>query len=169
VVFEMAERLLDCAGAQLAATEAGAPGRALVAVGSEIAWDDCECGQLSVHVLRTYQSDAFPLQKQTGPFTRCHANFSVVEYVVTILRCIPVQGDHGEPPTPAAMTAAARVDFEDRAAVARGVACCFEADDPRAPTNRLFLDQIATPAEGMCAGSELHLLVGFNNCVPCSA
>lgn len=165
--FAMAQRLLDCVGAELAATEAGAPARALVAPGAEIAWDDCECGQLSVHMLRAYPSDSFPVLKQAGPFGRCEAKLTVVEYVVTILRCVPVQDDQGHSPPAAALTAASVTDHADRAAVRRGVACCFESDDPRAPTQRLIQEQLAVGSEGQCMGSELHVFVGFNNCVEC--
>lgn len=165
--YTMAKRLLTCVHEQLAATTAGAPARAMVVTGAEIAWDDCECGQLTVHMLRTYPSDQFPVLKQVGPFDRCEAAYTVAEYVVTILRCVPVQDDTGRAPTPAAMDAAAQVDHEDRWAVRRGVACCFENDDPRRRTKRLIQEQLAVGDEGQCAGSELHLFVAFNNCVEC--
>lgn len=165
--FDMAVRLLDCVGEQLAATTSGAPARALVSPGQEIAWDDCECGQLSVHMPRAYPSDTFPVLKQVGPFDRCEAKFTVVEYVVTILRCVPVSKDRGDPPTAAELTAASRVDHEDRWAVRRGVACCFEAEDPRRRTLRLLQEQLAVGSEGECMGSELHLFVAFANCDPC--
>jgi hypothetical protein len=166
-MFNMAERLLDCAGAALAATDAGAPARALVATGAEIAWDNCECGQLSVHVLRTYPADTFPVLKQSGPYERCQTTFTVVEYVVTILRCVPVQDDSGQPPVPAAMTAAARTDFTDRWAVRSGVMCCLADDNPLTRNPMLVQEQLAIGDEGMCAGSELHVLIGFSNCNPC--
>lgn len=166
--FNMAERLLDCVGAQLAGTTQGAPSRAFVATGAEIAWDDCHCGQLTVHMLRTYPSDNFPLLKQAGPFNRCEAKLSVVEYVITILRCVPVQDNRGNPPAPGRMTDAARLDHEDRRAVRAGVACCFDDEDPRKPGFRLVQEQLAVGDQGMCAGSELHVFIGFPNCAPCA-
>lgn len=171
VTFAMAQQLLECAAQQLAATPAGTPPRVLVATGSEIAWDDCECGQLSVHMLRAYPSDDFPIIKQVAPFTVCEATWTVVEYVVTILRCVPASQDDGTPPPAAAVTAAAEQDHLDRWAVRRGVVCCFkamdEADPRRAKAPRLLQEQLAVGEDGMCAGSELHLFVGFLNCVDC--
>lgn len=166
--FDMAERLLNCVGAALAATTSGAPARSLVSPGAEIAWDDCECGQLSVHMLRTYPADSFPALKQTGPFVRCEAKLTVAEYVVTILRCVPVSHDDGSPPTAAALTAASRIDHEDRWAVRRGVGCCFANDDPLAATQYLIQEQLAVGSEGQCMGSELHVFVAFPNCLPCT-
>lgn len=169
VMFETAERLLGCCSAALAdASDLGAPAAAFVSVGSQLAWDRCECGQLSVHVLRAYPSDTFPILKQTAPFDRCATKLTVVEYVVTILRCVPGSQDDGEPPVPADMTDAARQDFLDRWAVRRGVACCFETDNPLLPTFRLLGEQLAVGEGGRCAGSELHVFVGHPNCVPCT-
>lgn len=167
--FDMAFRLLECVAAELAAaSDLGAPPRVLVSPGAEIAWDDCECGQLTVHTLRSYPSDKFPIIKQVGPFTQCEATNTVVEYVVTILRCVPASQDDGTPPDAAALTDASRQDHLDRWAVRRGVACCFEAtDDPRAPTTRLIQEQLAVGSEGLCMGSELHLFVAFPNCLTC--
>src|SRR5688500_5709375 len=129
----MAQRLLECVAQELAATPTGAPPRMLVATGAEIAWDECECGQLTVHMLRAYPSDQFPVIKQVGPFTSCEAHHTVVEYVITILRCVPGSQDDGTPPVPAHVTAAAEVDHMDRWAVRRGVVCCFAALDAEAP------------------------------------
>src|SRR5215207_4915647 len=165
--FDMAERLLDCVGAKLADTTEGAPPRLYVAAGAQIAWDDCECGQLTVHMARSYPSDVFPLLKQSGPFRRCEASMTVTEYVITILRCAPGSDQHGRPPPAAAMTQAARVDHEDRRAVRAGVACCFEDDDPALAQFRLVQDQLAVGEEGQCVGSELHVFMGFPNCAPC--
>lgn len=165
--FEMAERLLTCAHQQLAETDAGAPPYFYVATGAEIAWDTCECGQLTVHMVRAYPSDNFPVLKQVGPFNRCEAQLTVAEYVVTILRCGPTSGDRGEPPTPAEMNAAARTDHSDRWAVRRGVACCLESDDPRVPQYVLIQEQLAVGDQGQCMGSELRVFVGFPNCEPC--
>lgn len=166
-VHGMATQLLTCVSAELAALEAGAPARSFVAPGAEIAWDDCECGQLTVHVLRIFPSDTFPLLKQTGPFSRCAPRLTVAEFVVTILRCVPVQDDQGNPPTAAALGAAALTDQLDRAAVRRGVVCCLTAEDPRRQLNYLVQEQLAVGVEGVCMGSELHLFVGLPNCQDC--
>lgn len=170
-VWDTASAILDCVHATLAETDAGAPARRCVVPGSEVAWDECECGgQLTVHVLRTYPSDSFPLLKISGPFTGpCQAVYTVAEYVVTVLRCTPTLHDNGDPPTCAELSAAAHTDQQDRWAVRRGVSCCFANDDPRVLRPMLLQEQLAVGALGACAGSEQHVFVGHPNCLDCGA
>lgn len=166
--WDMAERLLLCVSERLAGVPAGSPARALVAPGSQIAWDECECGQLTVHMRTVFPAENFPFQKLTAPFDKCDpAAWSVAEFVITILRCVPVQGDDGNAPTAARLHEAARLDHLDRWAVRAGVACCFESEQPALRTPRLMQEQLAVGAEGMCVGSELHVLVGLRNCEAC--
>lgn len=166
-IWDKANELLVCVSAELAALEAGSPSRAFVAPGAEIAWDDCECGQLTVHVLRAFPSDTFPILKQTGPFTRCKPRLTVAEFVITILRCVSIQDDEGRAPSAADLHADGLTDQRDRAAVRRGAICCLQADDPRRQLNYLMQDQLAVGADGHCMGSELHLFVGLPNCQDC--
>jgi hypothetical protein len=166
-ILDQANDLLMCVSAELAALDAGAPARSFVAPGAEIAWDDCQCGQLTVHVLRAYPSDSFPILKQDGPFTRCAPKLTVVEFVVTILRCVTVQGDQGQAPPAAKLAEDAITDQLDRAAVRRGVVCCLTADNPLLQRSYLIQEQLAVGSEGECMGSELHLFVGLPNCRDC--
>src|SRR5687767_263407 len=131
-VWDMAEQLLTCVRLSLAETAEGSPAASFVVVGSEVPWDFCHCGgQLTVHVRTTYPSETFPVQKLEGDFTDgCPATWLVAEYVVTMLRCVPVQDNKGRPPAPEKQHEAARVDFVDRHAVRRGVVCCFEGENP---------------------------------------
>lgn len=165
--YDKALELLLCVSAELAATEAGSPARAFVAPGAEVAWDECECGQLTVQTLQTYPSDRFPLQKLDGPFTRCAPKLTVVEYQITILRCISVQDDEGVAPPALNLQADARTDAIDRAAVRRGVLCCLTDPNPLVMSNFLLQQQLAVTSSGQCMGSELHVLVALNNCVAC--
>lgn len=170
-VWEYATRLLGCVHQVLAETEAGAPARQCVMPGGQVAWDECECngGQLTVHVATDYPADTFPLQKLSGPFDRCEAAYLVVHYVITVLRCVPVQDDHGKPPPCAALSDAGHQAMQDRWALRRGVACCFEADNRLSRPPVLMQEALSVGGEGRCAGVELHVLVGFTNCVPCGA
>lgn len=164
-LYGMASRLLGCAQVSLAASLAGSPERASVVSGAQIAWDTCDCGgQLTVHTARVFPSDAFPVQKQEPPYRRCKAKLVVVEYVVTILRCVPVQDDAGTPPPVSAMDHAAQVDASDREAVLSAVSCCLEDLDDRLPKFMLMTEQLPVGDQGMCAGSETHVLVGLPNC-----
>lgn len=166
-----ADRLLTCAAAALATTEAGAPDRQVIATGSELVWDECECGMLAVQTPRTFPSDQFPIVKQSGPFNRCHgAIFTVVQYQVSILRCVAgIEGDAEAPPA-AKMTEDSMVDLSDRWAVRRGVECCLAQEATSNPgTAPLYLlgEQLALGEGGRCAGSQLNVMLALKNCEPC--
>jgi hypothetical protein len=170
VVFDQAQRLLLCVSEQLAATPAGSPARAAVVPGAQIAWDNCECGQLTVHTLEMVPADQFPVQKQLPPFNDCGFGWWVTHYVVTILRCVHIQDEAGNPPPAADLQADAAIDLRDRWAVRQGVACCmaaYKAANPVVPFAWVPQSQLAVGAEGMCMGSEFHLLVGFPACGDC--
>lgn len=160
-LFTKADEILQCVRKALAETEAGAPPRACVVPGAELLWDDCDCGLLAVTTLRAYPSDSFPVLKQTGPFNRCNAALTVVEYVVTVLRCVPMSDDNGHPPPCEDLTEASIRDLEDRWAVQRGVRCCLDG------TMHLIQEQLAIGEQGRCAGSELHVFVALPNCEAC--
>jgi hypothetical protein len=161
-LFTIADQLVQCCRTQLVATEAGVPDRTCVVPGSDLVWDECECGLLAVQTLRTYPSESFPIIKQTKPFN-CAVPLTVVEYKVSILRCVAQAAEGAEAPTCAAMQDDAITDLQDRWAVLRGVHCCLA---PR-PLPYLVQEQLAIGEGGMCAGSELHVLVALGNCVEC--
>lgn len=172
-LFAWADRLLTCAAASLDAnTDAGAPDRKAVVPGSDLVWDECECGLLAVQTPRIFLSDSFPIVKQTGPFNRCHgAIFTVVQYQVSILRCVTQPEGNEEAPAASAMTGDSIIDLEDRWAVRRGVECCLakEADDhPGTAPLYLIGEQLALGEGGKCAGSQLNVMVALKNCVDCS-
>lgn len=171
-LFTWADRLLQCSAAMLdAETDAGAPARQAVAVGSDLVWDECECGLLAVQTVRIFLSDNFPVVKQAGPFNRCHgAIFTVVQYHVSILRCVAQPRGNEEAPSAADMTNDSMIDLEDRWAIRRGVECCLadEADtNPGTAPQYLLGEQIALGEGGKCAGSQLAVLVALKNCLEC--
>lgn len=143
-LYEQAVELLACVGEALADTDQGAPAEQCIVTGSEVAWDRCHCGQLTIHVPRVYPSDSFPVLRQKGPFNRGCTDLTVAEFVVTILRCQPAQDDDGMPPPCEAMSVATVIDFQDRWAVRRGVACCFAPASPTQPgRSHLVQEQLA--------------------------
>lgn len=153
--------LVDCVHTQLAATDAGSVDRRCVVPGSEIAWDDCECGQLTVHQRGpTYPSKQFPLPHQAPPFTKCDAPWWVAEVVVTVLRCSPSGGPGPQPPSCTALAAAARTADDDAAAMLAGVECCLAGHHYR------VTGLVPTVDDGMCVGQELTVLVGVPHCPP---
>ena len=137
--------------------------------GAQVAWDHCECGQLTVHIGTSYPVDQFPAIKTAGPFRGCSSKFQVVEFVITVLRCVPTSEDDGDPPTGAQLSDAAYVEHVDRWCLQRGVRCCFPPTDPRKLDLMLVGEHLPVGGEGMCSGSELHVLVALPNCLPCEA
>lgn len=160
--YLVAQDLLDCNATALGSTAAGAPERRCIYTGSELAWDACDCGTLSVHVPRTYLSETFPDIKLRPPFKGdCQIPFTVVEYVITILRCVPGMGPNAAPPACSELNLAAATDLDDRQAVLFGTRCCLAA------RMHMIGEQLAVGEQGQCAGSELHVFVPFSNCVAC--
>lgn len=155
-VYDTAAQLLECARAKVAATEAGVPARVCVVPGAELAWDECECGQLTVHVLRQYPSRVFPTEDRV-PMAPCSTAYLVAVFAVTILRCVPIGGEDAIPPTCEELDAAARTQADDALAVFNGVMCCID-DGLR---EFIVLDQPTVGPAGQCAGSQLTIAVGF--------
>lgn len=149
--------LLDCVAAQIALTEAGPPNRACVVPGGEVAWDECECGQLTVHHTNVYPSRTFPEPTREGPFTKCAPPWWVATVVVTMVRCVP-SGHGDQPPDCEALDAATRVQDADIEAMQAGVQCCLVGHQ------HLVADHLTLGPAGACVGSALTVLIGFGNC-----
>lgn len=169
--FQLAEHLLDCIKPYIDTTSSGPPSRACVHTG-EIAWDDCECGQLIVSLIDQYESDTFPnpAQAETNAGARkCGAPLWVYHYQVSMLRCAPI-GDEHHPPTCAEVTEAARVTIEDAWAVRTGLFCCLCRGVERDPDTgiKLFDRYLVNPQtmdgpEGACQGSLIELFIAVPN------
>lgn len=175
--FDLAEYLLECIRPSLQTTGEGLPGRMCVHTG-EIAWDDCECGQLVVSLMAKFDSGTFP-EPWTGTENagarKCGAPLFVYHYRVSMLRCAPTGGENGVPPTCDELRAAARVTVDDAWAVLAGLNCCLCADSTRTGGQRLFNSYHIGPQtmigpEGGCQGSVVDVYIGVpNGGYPCSS
>jgi hypothetical protein len=174
--FDLAEHLRDCITPYLEGTTSGLPARVCVTSG-EIAWDDCECGQLAVSLTNQYETASFPTPwsgEQNQGVGKCGPPLFVFEYTISMTRCSPI-GDNGNPPTCAQLGAAARVTVEDAWAVRAGLMCCMCAGVRRDPVTGVKLferywlgQQIEVGPGGMCQGSEIMLSIGvLNEGYPC--
>lgn len=168
--FDLAQHLLDCIRPYIDTTSSGPPSRACVHTG-EIAWDDCECGQLIVSLVESFESETFPdpaTASFNGGARKCGAALFVYHYRVSMLRCAPVGGDNGEPPPCEAVTEAARVAIEDAWAVRAGLFCCLCEGSTRSGALKLFdrylvMPQVMEGPEGACQGSVVDLFIGVPN------
>jgi hypothetical protein len=167
--FELAEHLRDCILPYLAMTTKGVPDRVCILTG-EVAWDDCECGQLAVSLDTQYESATFPepwTGSENGGTRKCGAPLFVYQYTVSMLRCSPI-GDEDAPPSCEALSAAARVTVEDAWSVRTGLMCCMCAGTTRTDGVKLFErywvgPQIEVGAQGGCQGSAITVSIGVTN------
>lgn len=174
--YELAEHLMECVRPYLEGTSSGLPERMCITTG-DIAWDECECGQLAISLTNQYETAEFPAPwsgEQNQGVGKCGPPLYAFQYTVSILRCSP-QSDTQAPPPCSAINAAARVTIEDAWAVRAGIMCCMCAGVRRDPTTgrkkfeRYWVGpQEEVGPEGMCQGSALTVVVGvLNGGYPC--
>jgi hypothetical protein len=169
--YDLARALLECACERLADE---CPDRRCVVPGNQVSWDNC-CsgktgGQLTVHVVQAYPSRTFPDPDLRRP-ANCDTTYTVLELVVTILRCSPV-GDGPHPATCEELDSTAQQALRDLERVRDSTACCLLQQDAlkallRGPYAWAFGQQLSLGPDGGCAGSELHVLVGMLHCREC--
>jgi hypothetical protein len=175
-VYDIAQHIKTCVLEWLATTTDGLPDRACVIWG-ELAWDGCECGQLTVAIANQFESTGTAIARsatETPGRRECGPPTYTANYTVTILRCAPT-GTNTAPPTCDELEAFARGATEDAWAVRAGVICCLsEAIKTRLPNgSKMYVDfvvgaQIPVGPQGACGGSSLAVSVTIDNgCYPC--
>lgn len=157
-LYALKAGVLEEVRSRLAATEEGEPGRVCVVPGAEVAWDECECGQLTVHHRNVYPSKHFPTAYEEKPWTKCEPGLWVVELVVTVVRCAPDPGPDDTPPSCESLDKTARIQDTDVEAMQLGVLCAV------AGTFHQMLNHVTVGPGGLCVGSALTVLVGLPNC-----
>jgi hypothetical protein len=107
--------LLAACVAALATTDAGVPERQFVSAGQP-AFD---CGDfVAVQSLTLGLADTQPLQPMLQPAQRVHSvSLNLTTLIAYAIRCVPTLDTRGNPPTAAALTAAARVTNQDGFAI----------------------------------------------------
>lgn len=152
----------------LASTSAGRPGRVALLPGTEVSWDGCDCGSLSVRVLRRYRTRRFPVDFSDQVIGNCNELGIVVECAMLLLRCSPVVGESDiDPPTVAALTRAMQDEQEDAFIVWDTTQCYLNTLANPAPghlrliDNFIINDQVSIGPMGGCSGTELHFKIGF--------
>lgn len=164
--WQVSEALLACAAAgvdnagELTLHRVGA-------VPGEVAWDSCECGLLTISEGRAYPSIRFPTEGLDDA-TPCGAPYTVVEFLLTLVRCVPVPSEDMEPPPVTELSAAAEQLNRDRGMLKTAAWCCLQ--------DLYNTDQIAAwtvgasetiGPQGGCAGTQLTVMVGFLNDCGC--
>lgn len=181
-VNDMAETILGCVCAALDAAAddvegiPGCPCRACVVPGMP-AWDDCEdpCGQsgaggqLTVSFVRLYTSTTFPADDlPVRGLPGCVPSAGVAaEFVVTLLRCVPISSEDGCPPTCEEQSAAAKILNTDAVTVYNALVCCLPKTGGRRGPKYVMGQQKVVGPQGGCAGIEQRVTVALASCVKC--
>jgi hypothetical protein len=170
--YETAHGILHAIIDALEDAETGVPDRACVVPGSNVAWDQCDCGQLAVVVTRSFPSVTFPQEASaaaTASFAGNCVPLVVAEITISLVRCVPGPTDAGDPPSCEALSEAARLQEIDAHAVRTAVQCHLVAEETehRRITNFVIRGQQRVGPEGGCAGSELLVTVGKIDACPC--
>lgn len=181
-IYDLAQVVLACVCADLDAVAAavdgqpGCPSRSCVTPGPP-AWDNCDgscdgtdtCGQLSVHIARTYPSSTFPQEDRTVLGVRgcTPAPTTAAELVVTLLRCVPTLDENGCPPPCEDLDASSRVLYTDMTTLTNALVCCLPNTAGR--RGRRFVlgaSRVLGPLGG-CVGIEQRVTVALAGCAPC--
>lgn len=162
VVYDVSKNLLDCIGNGLEQLGLPIPCRICVVPG-QIAYDDCNGGQLVVTTLQEYGSYSFPaVSTDITDGYGCGPPYLAAEYLFSLMRCAPVpQGV--TPVVPCVeLDATASLIGRDSYVMRTSLQCCLNnlvetniiADYTMAPVMRVG-------PQGGCVGNEVRVRVGF--------
>lgn len=152
--------------AALAGTPEGIPERVCLLVPGDIAADGCDCGQLALTIQRRYGSYTFPVEA-TGDEAAagCPPPILVGIVTLTLLRCVPGPDDDLNPPSCAALQAAAEGQDIDIATIRRTLACHLaELADQDQILHYTIGATVSNGPSGNCGGSDTTITIGVNNC-----
>ena len=160
--WEVATLLRDCTLNAVVHTAPWEIARVCVVPG-EIAWDDCQCGQIAVAELRRYPSMSFPAEEVNSE-DDCGMPWIVVVYTVSLARCAPMPDQNGNPPECSAMETAAQQLMDDMLKMQRGIQCCLDTayNTHTIAAWQIGAQEISGPA-GACIETNMQVLVGFTN------
>lgn len=163
---EVAVALEACAFAAVTHTAPWEINRHGVVIG-EIAWDECDCGQLVVSETRRYPATAFPLE-EVDHTAECNEPWLVIQYTLSLTRCVPISGEDLVPPAVSLLTASAAQNSDDMTEVRRALMCCLSQryDANEVAAFELGSQEVAGPGGG-CAGFTMTVLVGWTNDCDC--
>lgn len=131
-------------------------------VPGEIAWDECCAGLLAVSAPRVYLSEIFPEETEVSVSPQCRAPFEVGEFTVSVLRCAPNPDGDGNPPSAAALDAAAALLLQDMAEAMDAVIAVLCALQDADSISDYLADPVeAAGPEGSCMGFTLKVRVGL--------
>lgn len=165
-VAETAVALLQCALAGVDNAGDLEINRVCIVPG-EIAWDNCQCGQLALAEVRRFPSNNFPLE-EVDHEAECGAGYLVVNFLIALTRCVPSPGEDGEPPLCADLQTSALQLFRDMGMLRNAVECCLNTmyNAEQILAWELGAQEVVGP-QGGCVGSTLAVQLGVANGCGC--
>lgn len=159
--YTIIKRILDANDIALEDTVGGRTDRSCIVPG-DIAWDECECGQLAGTISRWFLSDNFPSDRLSDTQVVCEAAFVVADMTLSLTRCAPQPEGESIAPTCPKLDQAARILIEDayqlRKTTLREL-CEMKSDDEI--SDFVYVDQNSTGPGGLCVGSTIRFLVAL--------
>lgn len=133
-------------------------------VPGEIAWDNCDCGQLAQSVGDVYPSNNFPTSAADQRRTPCGPNLIIIPVTLSLTRCVPVSTNDGRPPSCDKLLAAAITLEVDRWVVRQAITCYLRdlRDTYVIADFSVGVARTVGP-QGACVGVELSYLVGVGS------
>lgn len=158
------QTVVDCAYAAIDHTGDLAINRRGVVLG-DIAWDECQCGQLVIKEDRRFGSMSFPLEEVNNE-DDCGEPWLVTVYTLSLARCVPGPDANGNPPDVSVLQASATQLSKDMSQIRRAVSCCLDSqfNAHALSAYQLGAQEINGPSGG-CLETTLQILVGTpQNC-----
>jgi hypothetical protein len=159
--------LLDCVYQQVDHVAPLAIARKCLVPG-DIAWDNCECGQLVLTEDNRFGSRTLGSEDPNYE-AECGEPVLNVSCTISLTRCVPGVSDNGDPPTCDALQIAALQLLKDKNDIRRALMCCldaaYRANNPAQMLGYYIGGQATTGPTGNCAGSDTIFVLGFVN--PC--
>lgn len=135
--------------------------RICLLVPGNIAWDSCECGQFAQTIQADYPTLIFPgdaSEVALGAGGGCNTRARVYQVLASITRCVPgmTNGNPPQPPSCAALGAAALVMHADAQVLRRAIECCLDELQDNQVIDKFVVGRVNyVGPEGNCAGVEL--------------
>lgn len=154
----------DTLATALEGSQAGPVNRVCHMVPGEIAWDECDCGQLAQSVTSITPTNNFPQSAADTQATACGPQLVVVAVTLSLTRCVPVMDDQGNPPSCADLATSARYLEDDRWTVRTTVGCFLRQlyNTYQIPHFAVGVANTVGP-QGACAGVDLSYQFALTN------
>lgn len=154
----------QCVYDEILVSGGGSLNRVCLLVPGEVAWDECECGQLAQSITQVYPSSTFPVLSSNVSHTKCGPPLVVVEVSLSVVRCVPIPDQNGKSPKCSHLQTSAITLEADRFATKKALLCCLsDSYQQNNIINFTIGSAISVGPQGACSGFTITYSVGFTN------